>query len=642
MAWDEDLLPEQKKAVVHSGVHARLLAGPSTGKTRALTRHICFLVEEKDTPPENILVVTFTRAAARELRHRIKDELGARQCPRISTLHSFALRQLLKNKRPIIELPQPLRIADDWEERNIILEDLKSLINLKDIKEARGKLGELSADWQSLEGRNLDPKFIGAWQQHREVYGYTLRAELVYQLKKALEQRGDFELEKSIDHFLVDEYQDLNKCDLAVVREIASRGAELFVAGDDDQSIYGFRKAHPEGIRQFDTEYSNSKSFSLEECKRCDSKILDISLSVIKQDIGRIDKNIRPEQGRAKGQVAILRFEEQNKEATGIANLCSYLINRQEIDPSRRINPGNILILLRSDRNGAFSRPIQKALQEKDIPVSSGTGATLLNGKAGRSVLAFLRLAINRKDSLAWRTLFQEWYQGVGTGAVQEIYQSAQSHHRTFAQEILEADNEESFSTRHRSRIFGAIDKISNQLNDLFLGNVTSDNPMPAIYNATESLVSDEDTRAAILSKFQRAAELIDSKTLEEIVRAVEVVDEETDQEVEQDQINILSMHRAKGLTAKAVIVVAAEDQYIPGRATGIGIDDERRLMYVSLTRAKHHLFVTYCDNRTGEQMHTGSDSGQTSRSLSRFLASIIQAPEDGETFVARLAEEDE
>jgi len=632
MAWDEDLLPEQKKAVVHSGVHARLLAGPGTGKTRALTRHICFLVEEKGTPPENILVVTFTRAAARELRHRIKDELGARQCPRISTLHSFALRQLLKNKKPIIELPQPLRIADDWEERNIILEDLKSLIGLKDIKEARAKLNELSSDWESLEERNLDPKFIGAWQQHRMVYGYTLRAELVYQLKKALEQRGDFELEKSIDHFLVDEYQDLNKCDLAVVHEVASRGAELFIAGDDDQSIYGFRNAHPDGIRDFHTEYSNSKTFPLEVCMRCDSKIIDISRDVIQQDVGRTDKNIRPEPDRAQGQVAILRFGEQNKEAAGIANLCSYLINR------RKISPGNILILLRSDRNGAFSRPIQKALQEKEIPVSSGAGVNVLNEKGGRSVLAFLRLAINPEDSLAWGTLFNVWCQGVGPVARQEIYRVAQRNHKTFARTILESGNRNSFSTK----ISGAIDKVSNKLEELFPENVTSDNLMPAIRNATESLVLNENTKIAIMSKFQRAMELIDSKTLEEVVRAVEIVDENIDQEIEQDQIDkisILSMHLAKGLTAKAVIVVAAEDQYIPGRATGIEIDDERRLMYVSLTRAKHHLFVTYCDNRTGEQRHTGRDSGQIARSLSRFLASIVQAPEDGETFVARLVE---
>lgn len=233
MAWDDDLLPEQKKAAAHMGSHARLLAGPGTGKTLTIARHICFLVSEKNVPAENILAVTFTRAAARELRKRVENELGEGKSPRISTLHSFALRQLLRNASRITDLPQPLRIADDWEERNIILEDLKTLLNLGHIREAADLLNDLSADWQSLtadeadwERRFPNPQFLGAWREHRGIYGYTLRSELVYQLKKALEQRGDFELEGPLEHLIVDEYQDLNRCDLAVVREISSRNVE--------------------------------------------------------------------------------------------------------------------------------------------------------------------------------------------------------------------------------------------------------------------------------------------------------------------------------------------------------------------------------------------------------------------------------
>ena len=106
--------------------------------------------------------------------------------------------------------------------------------------------------------------------------GLGLRSELVYQLKKALEQRGDFELESPIDHLLVDEYQDLNRCDLAIVNRISSRGAELFIAGDDDQSIYGFRKADPAGIRRFPTDYSGATDLELQVCMRCDSDILNL------------------------------------------------------------------------------------------------------------------------------------------------------------------------------------------------------------------------------------------------------------------------------------------------------------------------------------------------------------------------------
>ena len=238
MPWNDNLLEDQEKAAGHTGHHARLLAGPGTGKTLTLTRHICFLVENQEVPADTILAFTFTRAAAHELDQRVKAELSKEQSPRISTLHSFALRQLVRNEALISSLPKPLRIADDWEERNVVLEDLKALLNLGNIREASDLLNELSADWQSLtadesdwEARFPNAQFLGSWREHRQIYGYTLRSELVYQLKKALEQRADFQLESPINHLLVDEYQDLNRCDLAVVQNIESRGVELFIAG---------------------------------------------------------------------------------------------------------------------------------------------------------------------------------------------------------------------------------------------------------------------------------------------------------------------------------------------------------------------------------------------------------------------------
>ena len=193
MNWEDNLLNEQKSAASHIGSHARLLAGPGTGKTLTLTRHIYFLIIEHNISPKRILALTFTRAAAQELHHRVSADLDNDQVPRISTLHSFALRQLLKNSMIITALPQPLRIADDWEERNIMLEDLKALLGLTRIDEARNLLNDLSADWQSLtsdkhdwEKRFPNPAFLGAWREHRQMYGYTLRTELVYQLKQAL------------------------------------------------------------------------------------------------------------------------------------------------------------------------------------------------------------------------------------------------------------------------------------------------------------------------------------------------------------------------------------------------------------------------------------------------------------------------
>ena len=652
MTWDDNLLEAQRAAAAHIGTHARLLAGPGTGKTLTLTRRICFLVTERNIPAENILALTFTRAAARELRQRVTNELGEDQSPRISTLHSFALRQLLKNAMRIKELPQPLRIADDWEERNIVLTDLKALLELPRIKDARDLLNELSADWQSLkedwENRFPDPAFLGAWREHRKIYGYTLRSELVYQLKKALEQRGDFKLESPIEHLLVDEYQDLNRCDLDVVQQITSRGVELFIAGDDDQSIYGFRKADPEGIRRFPRDYSDATELELEICKRCDRSILNLGLFVARQDHRRIEKVIRPEPDKKEGEVALLRFDNQDAEAKGIADLCTHLVARH------KLKPNDILILLRADHNSGFSRPIREKLEGASIPVTATTDTTSpLDKGNGRAFLAFLRLAARSEDSLAWRTLLQVWCNGVGAGAIGTVYELARSRGENFAKTMIAAHTDNDIlPTNHRSRLVMAINDVLSRQEELFPEDSrgkyeTRDELMDVVRPAAESIITGEEERDSILLKIERTAEAFKSTSIEELVRAIgvenediEQENEDIEQELEEGKVNILTMHRAKGLTAEAVIVAATEDQYIPGRAQGDEIDDERRLLYVSLTRAKHHLFITYCDRRTGQQIHTGRDMGNTSRSLSQFLADCPHTPQDGREFIGRVARE--
>ncbi len=644
MAWDDDLLPEQKAAAEHTNGHARLLAGPGTGKTLTITRHICFLVTQSGISPRNILAVTFTRAAARELKQRVESELGEGQCPRISTLHSFALRQLLKNMDRITNLQKPLQIADDWEERNIIREDMKNVLRLSRINDAKSLLHDLSADWQSLnvdeadwERRFPNPLFIGVWREHRRIYGYTLRSELVYQLKKALEQRGDLELDGAIEHLIVDEYQDLNRCDLAVIHEIVSRGTKLFVTGDDDQSIYSFRRAHPEGIRRFPRDYKGAKELSLEICKRCDSSILELGLFVARQDHRRIEKAIRTESGRGQGEVAILRFQDQDSEAAGIAVLCTHLMT------CHGLLPENILILLRSDRKGGFSIPIRQKLEEAGIPVSGATStANPLYNDDGRVLLAFLRLAVSREDSLAWRTLLQVWCNGIGSGAIGAVYDLSRSRGTSFAQTVLVAyDDSNILPNAHKSRLNKAINNIFKRFEEFFGRDQekqeTTTELMNLVRKATEGLIRDEKVRNSILLEFEHIAETIEDISIEGLIRAVSVANNKIEQELEQGKVNILTMHKAKGLTAKAVIIAAAEDQYIPGRAQGDAMDDERRLLYVSLTRAKHHLFVTYCDKRTGQQRYTGSAAEEVSRSISQFLVDCTYTPIDGKNFVAHL-----
>jgi len=171
MPWYDNLLDKQREAASCDCDRVVLLAGPGTGKTLTLTRRVCYLIEEKNIDPKNICVITFTRTAAAELKSRITDELGEMAMPQISTLHSFALKHLFKFIRCNKILPMPIRIADDWEERYIVLEDLKRQLIIPNISDVKDLLNQMSADWQILtaeekewENRFPNPQFIGAWR----------------------------------------------------------------------------------------------------------------------------------------------------------------------------------------------------------------------------------------------------------------------------------------------------------------------------------------------------------------------------------------------------------------------------------------------------------------------------------------------
>lgn len=645
MPWDDGLSPEQQRAAGHAGNHARLLAGPGTGKTMCLTRRICFLIEDKKVEPQEICALTFTRAAAYELRRRVEAEIGRNRMPKISTLHSFALTQLLRNCAQLNSLPQPLRIADDWEERHIILEDLKALLELGKIDKARGLLNQLSADWQQLtadkpqwDQRFPNPRFLGAWREHRHIYGYVLRAELVYQLKHALEEHGEFQLEGPIKHLIVDEYQDLNRCDLAVIKGVADSGATVYVAGDDDQSIYGFRMAHPEGIRRFPEHYAPAAQLALELCKRCDREILEYGLFVARQDFRRIEKPLRAEDGRTGAQIAVLRFRDQDEEARGVAALCQYLIKERQIEPHQ------VLILLRSDHDGVFSSVLRQALSAQNVPVGVATGDTNpFNASSGRQVLAFLRLLSSRTDDLAWRTLLEVRGNGLGPKAVNTLYEVARTRDARFADALRMICDDMALGGRHGRRIkteVEAIQAIIEELSTLLPSERENEKVMDlteAITQIVQRLVEDEVERQAIRRQCGLAIQEVEPRSINALVRALESSSEDIEQEIEEGKVNILTMHKAKGLTAEAVIIVAAEDEYLPGRAQGEAVGDERRLLYVSLTRAKHHLFLTFCEQRTGAQRHTGRDSGQLRRSLTRFLRDAPVVPQTGSSYIANL-----
>ncbi len=655
MGWKDGLNDEQLNAASHTGQHARLLAGPGTGKTFTLTRRIIRLFVDERKPAESILAFTFTKFAAAELRKRVADEVGVKppkkvKLPRISTLHSYALRELLRNESRT-KLPQPIRIADDWEEEQIVLLEMQALMD-KSKDETRKLFAKLSADWQQLKADQTDwertfpdPKFLGAWREHRAIYGYTLRAELVYQLKTSLEE-GAVEIEGPPEHVLVDEFQDLNPCDLAVVGQMAKLGCEIYGAGDDDQSIYGFRYAEPEGIRRFPTEFKPSQQLELMHCKRCDRAILDFALYVARQDPRRIDKKLETDSTEP-GQVEVLSFADEGAEALGIGKTCRWLVKRKGLKPQ------DILILLRSDRNKVFSAPLEAALLSVGVPVNiSSNPLEPLETEPGREFLSLLRLIVNQEDDLAWRSILQVRKNGLGETTFRAVYEIARREGKRFTAALELVGNDPSLIGPKGKIVKTELEAINEKIKHYGSTAPTEDKPadksasadeksaseklLEWLRQAAKSEISDTELREDVLGIFERS-ENAACHSLDELLKSATVSLGRMEQEVPENVASIMTMHQAKGLTAKAVIVAAAEDEYIPGRATGRFVDDERRLLYVSLTRACHHLFVTFTNHRSGQQKFTGRTSGDAARHLTSFLSGGPVKPKPGDSFASGL-----
>lgn len=621
-------LPEQQQASQHRAGHARLLAGPGTGKTKTLVDLIAGLVND-GVPSNAILALTFTRAAAAGLRAKVRKALADDQePPAVFTLHGFALRQLMKQQADIGSGKGHVRVADDWEERWIVIEDLKGLLKT-DVKDVRRRLAALSAAWETdpspgVEARHPDTELLGALRLHKDRYRYVLRSELVYQLKVRLDADPDFD-PGTYQWAVVDEYQDLNLCDVGVIDAIAERGASLFVAGDDDQSIYQqLRNAHPQAIRDFVTTH-DAADLRLTICVRCDASVVNVAQALITQEVGRQSKDLRPHEDSGPGSVVSLGFADEREEAKGVAK-----ISRALIDAG--LNEHEVLVLLRSDRNGAFSSVIDEEMRALRVPAIVRTkDATPLGTASGRLLLGYLRLLTDATDDLAWRSILEMPGNGVGDTAISALHELASQRNEAFAQTLAAVAADPTLLPRFGSAVAAAVNTATANLDQIH-----EDEPAtpPAAVDAIVDLFTTTEELELAKAELLVLASAYDAGSLSEFLAAIALRKEEEEAIVPRT-VNILTAHKAKGLDACVVIIPAADEELVPG---GNNVDEERRLFYVSLTRARHLLIVAHAAIRRGQQAMSGTPIGGRNHRRTTFMdASGVRAV-PGRAFAATFA----
>ncbi len=618
MVWYEGLTDEQRSIVgCDSEKSIRLLAGPGTGKTKCLIHRVAYLEEEKLAKNQDIVVITFTRAAAHEIRERLRKELKLSEdnLPSVCTLHSYALAMMMK--RPIFnDIKRPLRIADDYEEKKIIIRELAKMLNMN-FSGVKKLLEEYNAAWNTLlidnpdwreSNRNIE--FEKKLEILRQFYSFTLRGELPYKFKDMLEGEPIIAREIAPLYILVDEYQDLNRCDQAVIYALAEAGSRVFVAGDDDQSIYvSLRHANPEGIRRFPERFKPCESFKIELCRRCPRQVIDIANKLISNDRDREEKKLKPQPEAPEGNIRVLNFTGQRREAIGIANIC------QGLHAHYGYKWSDILILLSRKNLGNL---IAEELDKSEIPFVNIENKKPLDDEAVRLSYSELRLLSDEYDALALRTWF-DLQAGIGNSAVEALRDLCSENSIALIEGVKGVASGEYNLPRFRSKIVSAWRRLAERLE--VLKEVQED-----LLTLIELLFGiNPKGKSAMAEIYKFLTRLIQEKTVENVddliamLQTTEFDLEPTDEGLE-DVVRIMTMHKAKGLEAPVVIVPGLENDLMPGSEDIEDINEKRRLLYVSITRSKEVLILTHCTYRSGQGAYMGAGGGEIQKKRSNFL----------------------
>jgi DNA helicase-2/ATP-dependent DNA helicase PcrA len=644
-----DLNDAQREAVTVDDRHALILAGAGSGKTRVLVHRIAWLTEVMGFSAYNILAVTFTNKAASEMRGRVEALIGNQsQGITMGTFHGIAYR-LLRTHYQEAGLPQAFQILDADDQKRVIKRLLKAL----ELDEAQWPHKQVQAfiNGEKEEGRrphHIDAghnpyvrKMVQIYQAYEEQCkraGLVDFAELLLRAHELWLKNPQVlaHYQNRYRHILVDEFQDTNTLQYAWLRVLAGATGKLFIVGDDDQSIYGWRGAKIENIRRFDEDFSDVKTVRLEQNYRSTNVILKAANALIAHNQDRMGKNLWSAGEDGEPIQIYEAFNEQDE--------ARYICNQIEAWCEQGGSRSEIAVLYRSN---AQSRVMEQALLQAQIPYRVYGGLRFYDRAEIKDVLAYLRLLISREDDAAFERVYNHPPRGIGNKTADQIREVARMEEISLwqaANQLVEAG----LTARAKTSVNGFLTLIE-ALDQSTDGLDLQDQVMQVVSRSGLQLHFEKDTSEQGQSRLENIDELINAvsqfkpmRTNESVAdlpsdsfdepnfdnplaeflaqAALEAGEQQADHW--ESSVQLMTLHAAKGLEFPLVFMIGLEEGLFPSQQSQedpYRLEEERRLAYVGITRAEKQLMISYANRR---RMH-GSEFYPLP---SRFLKEV---PED-------------
>ena len=616
MSIYDTLNKEQKEAVLHTEGPLLLLAGAGSGKTRVLTHRVAYLIDELGVNPWNILAITFTNKAAQEMRERV-DQIagfGADQVW-VATFHATCMR-ILRRHIDRLGYDTNFTIYDTDDQKTVIKQVCKRLnIDTKMYKE-RTLLSEISSAKDELvDVREFEVKSVGDYRK-----SVTAKVYREYQdtLKKSNALDFDDIIVKTVELFkscpevlynyqerfryiMVDEYQDTNTAQFELIRLLADGYRNLCVVGDDDQSIYKFRGANIRNILDYEKIYPDAKVIKLEQNYRSTQNILDAANAVIRNNRGRKEKALWTEKG-AGSRIHFRQFDNAYEEAEYIADDISDKVNKNGVAYA------DCAVLYRTN---AQSRLLEERMVVEGIPYHVVGGVNFYARQEIRDILAYLKTIDNGRDEVALRRIINVPKRSIGAASLEKVADYAQMKGITLFDALCEADQIRGLG-RAEAKIRGFVNLI-----EVLRSGLSSYTLPDLIKSLLERIdyaeyLRDQDEESAedrlgnvdeLITKAAVYEETHDEPSLSEFLEEIMLVADIDNVEDGDNRVLLMTLHSAKGLEFPVVYLAGMEDGLFPGFMTiasddPLEIEEERRLAYVGITRAKEDLTLTCARSR--------------------------------------------